>query len=150
MRKTVALCLICFFVGAGLGYLGGWFHYVKSPQIAAQKEAEQRDAEMKEMVRRGELTDVKPDRVTIKVDKGGGEIGKTVTYHVNEHSSVQIGMNFINNPGQKPDLTEYFAPGDYANLLVKDDQALVVHRELKSKEQAESEVADDEVVEPEQ
>jgi hypothetical protein len=53
----------------------------------------------------------------MKVDKGGGDLGKTVTLRTNEYTSVQVGMDFVNRPGQKLDLTEHFKPGDYCALV---------------------------------
>jgi hypothetical protein len=71
----------------------------------------------------------------MKVDKGGGDLGKTVTLRTNEYTSVQVGMDFVNRPGQKLDLTEHFKVGDYVDVLVKDGQALALHRDFRPSEE---------------
>ncbi|WP_025775147.1 hypothetical protein [Neomoorella thermoacetica] len=44
-------------------------------------------------------------------------------------------MNFVDKPGQNADLTKYFKAGDTINALVKDGQALALHREARPGEQ---------------
>jgi len=83
----------------------------------------------------GEIIKLSYNSVTVKVDKSGGEErGKTVKYHINNHSNIQIGMSYVGQPGQKLNLTQYFKVGDYADLLVKDGQAVLIHRDLRSGE----------------
>ncbi len=56
-------------------------------------------------------------------------------YRINEYTQVQIGMGFVNRPGEKVDLTKWFREGELVNLLVSDGQAVLVYRELRSEEQ---------------
>ncbi|MCL0028339.1 hypothetical protein M1M88_01315 [Peptococcaceae bacterium] len=87
------------------------------------------------MVRYGEVISVEPERITVKVEDGGGDIGKTITVQTNEYTSVQFGMKLMNEPNVKVDLTQWFKTGDYVDMLVEDGQVLVIHRELRPGEQ---------------
>lgn len=129
----VVLCIFCFGLGFGSGWFGARYHYVVAPQKKVQEEAKKRQEELNKMVRRGRVVSVEPDAITVKVEKGG-EAGKSVTYRTNEYTSVQVGMDFVNQPGQKVDLTKHFRPGDYADLLVKDGQCLALHRDFRPEE----------------
>lgn len=131
----IVLCVFCLGLGFGSGWFGARYHYVAVPQKKAQEEAKKRQEELNKMVRRGKVVSVEPDAITVKVEKGGGEVGKTVTYRTNEFTSVQVGMGFVNQPGQKLDLTKHFKAGDYVDLLVKDGQALALHRDFRPGEQ---------------
>lgn len=46
-----------------------------------------------------------------------------------EYTSIQVGMGFVNKPGEKTDLTKWFNSGDTLDTLVKDGQALALHCE---------------------
>ncbi|WP_134642972.1 hypothetical protein [Ammonifex thiophilus] len=87
------------------------------------------------MVRHGEVQEVRPDSLKVKVEKGGGDVGKEVTARTTEFTSVQVGMGFVNRPGEKVDLTRYFRPGDRVDMLYRDGQALALHRDLRPGEQ---------------
>ncbi|MDI6710455.1 MAG: hypothetical protein QME76_07185 [Bacillota bacterium] len=115
----------------GLGYFLAWERYVNLPMKQAREAARQQQEELNKMVRHGEAVEVKPEAITIKVEKGGGDIGKTVTARVNEYTSIQIGMGFVNKPGEKLDLTRWFKQSDQVDMLYKDGQAMAVHRELR-------------------
>ncbi|MEW6226473.1 MAG: hypothetical protein AB1700_00030 [Bacillota bacterium] len=127
---TVVLCLFCFGLGFGSGWLGARYSYTVLPEKKVREEAEKRQKELDKMVRRGRIASVEPDVLTVKVEKGGGDVGKTIALRTNEYTSVQIGMDFVNQPGRKLDLTQYFKAGDYVDALVKDGQALALHREF--------------------
>ncbi|MGQ9513343.1 hypothetical protein [Thermodesulfitimonas sp.] len=131
----VALCIFCLGLSFGLGWFGARYHYVVAPQKKVQEEAKKRQKELDKMVRHGKITSVEPDAVTLKVEKGGGDVGKTITLRTNEYTSVQVGMGFVNQPGRKLDLTQHFKAGDYVDALVKDGQALALHRDLRPGEQ---------------
>ena len=94
------------------------------------------------MVRHGEVVSVEPERITVKVEDGGGDIGEIIAVRTNEFTSVQVGMRFVNEPGIKTDLTQWFKTGDYVNMLVKDGQALALHRELRPGEQQKEEITE--------
>lgn len=64
------------------------------------------------------------------------DVGKTITYRVNEYTSIQVGMGFVNKSNEKADLTKWFQKGDEIDLLVRSGQAMAMHRELRPGEQA--------------
>ena len=127
----VVLCLFCLGLGLGFGWLGARYSYTVLPEKKAKEEAKKRQKELEKMVRRGKITSVEPDALTIKVEKGGGDIGKTITLRTNEYTPVQVGMNLVSRLGQKLDLTKHFKVGDYVDALVKDGQALALHRDFR-------------------
>lgn len=137
IRKAVfALILIAsVLVGAAAGFGGGYYKYVHVPKVKAQEMAKKQQEELNKMVRHGEAKEVKPDAITIEVTKGGGDVGQAITVTTNEYTSVQVGMGFVNRPGEKTDLTKWFRPGDRVDALVKDGQAVALHRELRPDEQ---------------
>jgi len=138
IRKSVlaVTLVVSLLVGAAAGFGGGYYKYVHVPKVKAQEMAKKQQEELNKMVRHGEAKEVKPDAITIEVTKGGGDIGQTVTFTTNEYTSVQVGMGFVNKPGEKTDLTKWFRPGDRVDALVKDGQAVALHRELRPDEQA--------------
>ncbi|MFU0783786.1 MAG: DUF5666 domain-containing protein [Thermoanaerobacterium thermosaccharolyticum] len=138
MKKLVLVLAFILTLGLGFGggFYAGYYKYVKQPQIAAQEQAKKQQAELNKMVRHGEVLDVKPDEVTVKVQKGGGDIGKTITAKINQYTSVQIGMNFVNKPDETTDLTKYFQKGDSIDMIYKDGQAMALHRDLRPNETA--------------
>ncbi|MGB9904938.1 MAG: copper amine oxidase N-terminal domain-containing protein [Desulfotomaculales bacterium] len=93
--------------------------------------------ELDKMVRYGKLIAVEPGKVTLKVERGGGDIGQTIDLSINEYTSIQIGIYAfgVNKPGEKTDLTKWFKVGDTVHALVKDGQALSLYRELRPGEQ---------------
>lgn len=113
--------------------------YIKSAETIAQEKAQEaakkQQEELKKMTRSGEVVTVKPESITLRVESGGGDIGQTITVTANEYTSIQIGMNFVMKPGEKPDLTKYFKPGDKIYALVKNGQAMALQRELRPNEQ---------------
>lgn len=131
----VVLCLFCLGLSFGSGWLGARYSYTVLPEKKAKEEAKKQQKELEKMVRHGKITSVESDTLTIKVEKGGGDAGKTVTLRTNEYTSVQVGMDFVNRPGQKLDLTEHFKVGDYVDVLVKDGQALALHRDFRPGEE---------------
>lgn len=137
IRKSIlAVILIAsLLIGATAGFGGGYYKYVRAPRVKAQELAKKQQEELNKMVRHGEAKEVKPDAITIEVTKGGGDVGQTITVTTNEYTSVQVGMGFVNKPGEKTDLTKWFKPGDRVDALVKDGQAVALHRELRPDEQ---------------
>lgn len=87
--------------------------------------------EMKKLVRTGKVISVSPEEIKMKVEKGGGDIGKTIALRTTEYTNVQIGMAFVNRPGDKTNLKAWFKNGDNINALVKDDRILVIQREIR-------------------
>lgn len=137
MRKGILALIVvtAFIAGAVAGFSGGYYKYVAAPRKQAVEMAKKQQEEMNKMVRHGTLTAVEPDKLTIKVEKGGGDIGQTLTLATNEYTSIQVGMGFVNKPGEKADLTKWFKAGDTIDALVKDGQALALHREPRPGEQ---------------
>lgn len=134
IKKAITVILILL-VGIGLGCGISYYKYTVVPQAKAKRAVEKAQEEVQQMVRHGKLITAKPNTLTMKVDKGGGDIGKTVALRTSEYTSVQVGMDFVNRPGQKLDLTEHFKVGDYVDVLVKDGQALALHRDFRPGEQ---------------
>jgi hypothetical protein len=122
------------------GFAGGFwashYKYITAPHKKARETAEKQQEALNRMVRRGEAVTVEPEKITIKVEKGGGDIGKQITLRTNEYTNVQVGMGTVSRPGQKTDLTTCFKPGDSVDALVIDDQATALHREPRPGEQA--------------
>lgn len=133
LRKSILVLIVvgAFLAGFGAGFGAGYYYYVHTPQKKMQEEARKQQEELEKMVRRGEAVEVMPDAIKVKVEKGGGDAGKTITARISEYTSVQVGMGFVNEPGVKLDLTQWFKPGDYVNLLYEDGQALALHRDLR-------------------
>lgn len=137
LRRSVlaVIIIVSLLAGFASGFGGGYYKYVYAPQKKAQEVAKKQQEELNKMVRRGEVVSVEPDKLTVKVEKGGGDIGKAITVRTNEYTSVQVGMNFVSEPDKKTDLTQWFKAGDYVDMLVKDGQVLALHRELRPGEQ---------------
>ena len=132
---TIILWVCCLAVGFGGGWYGAYQKHVAAPERAARELAQQQQAELDRMVRRGKAVAVKPDALTVEVKEGGGDLGKTITVRANEYTAVQIAMNFVNQPGEKTDLSKWFRAGDQVDLMVKEGQILAVHRESRPGEQ---------------
>lgn len=130
IRKSILglFFAIAFIVGGLIGYGGAYYHLIYVPQKNAQVVAEQQKQNLNEMLRRGRVVNVEPEKLSVRVDEGSS---KTITVKVNESSSVQIGMNFINQSGEKLDMTKWFQEGDLVDLLVEKDQAIALHREVR-------------------
>lgn len=137
LKKSVLVIIVIasLLVGFAGGFGGGYYKFVHAPKVEAQEAAKKQQEELNKMVRHGEVVSVEPDKLTMKVEKGGGDIGKTITAKVTEYTSAQIGMGFVNKPGEKLDLTKWFKQGDSVDMLYKDGQAMALHRELRQGEQ---------------
>ncbi|GAB6274760.1 MAG: hypothetical protein STSR0004_16250 [Peptococcaceae bacterium] len=109
--------------------------YLKSESFvirdAQQEAAAKQKEEMEKLVRTGKIVSVSPEEIKLKVEKGGGDIGKTVTLKTTEYSNIQIDMTFVSSPGKKINLKDWFKNGDNVNALVKDERILALHRELR-------------------
>lgn len=107
------------------------------PQKAngAGQQSSLNSVELNKMVRYGTLIAVEPEKMTLKVEQGGGDIGQTINISTNEYTSIQIGMSFVNKLGEKTDLTKWFKIGDKVDAIVKDGQALALYRDLRPGEQ---------------
>jgi hypothetical protein len=137
LRKSILAVIVIVSLLAGLagGFGLSYYKFVRAPKVKASETAQKQQEEMNKMVRHGEIVSIEPDKLTMKVEKGGGDIGQTITASVNEHTSVQIGMGFVSKPNEKVDLMKWFANGDRASVLYKDGQALALHREPRPGEQ---------------
>ncbi len=132
MRKPLLIFATIFslLIGVILGAGGMYYASQVVPEKKAQEVARQQQEKLNRMLRQGEIVKVKPDEVTVKVNDGGGDIGETVTVITNEYTSVQVGMAFMNKPGEKTNLTEWFAVGAHIDMLVEDGQALALYQEV--------------------
>ena len=127
-KHVVAGLLLILFAGV-LGYFIGYQQ--GQPAREHQKLIEEHQRKIEELERAGEVVEVAPEKITIKVEKGQDDVGKTISVRTNEYTNIQIGMSFVNRPGDKTDLTEYFKPGDYVHMLMEDGQAFLIYRELR-------------------
>lgn len=135
MRKQIIITIIIALCVGALGFAGGWYKFIKAPQIKAQKEIKAQQEQMQQMTRHGEVQDLTGNTLTIDIDKSGNKETGKQKYRINEFTSIQIGMQFVNQPGDPIDLTHWFQKGDYVDLLVKDGQAVLIHRDLRSGEE---------------
>lgn len=138
MRKKVLAAVAVFSVLAGisLGVLGHWLFTEKLPRDRAMAVAKKQQEEMNRMMRSGEVTDVKPDGITLKVNRSGDpavEVGTELTLRVDAGTTVQEGMNMLKRPGQEVDVTRYVKRGMKVDVLERDGRALVVHWELSGR-----------------
>jgi len=123
---------VSLIVGIVIGtYTLGRYIYVIGPQKAQQEAVTKHMKEMNKLVRSGKIVSITPENFSIKVEKGGGDIGKTITLRTTEYTTVQVAMKFLNNSGEKIDLTKWFKVNDDVDALVKDDRVLALHRELR-------------------
>ncbi|HHW44114.1 MAG TPA: hypothetical protein GXX25_09985 [Desulfotomaculum sp.] len=139
LRKSVLAVIVIasLIVGAGLGAGGHWYLADHRPKVKMMEMAKKQQEQLNKMVRSGEVTDVKPDEITLKVQRSGDPQfeGKAITVKTDRYTNVQEGMNFVSKPGQATDLSRYLKPGMQVDLLVNGDKALAVHWE-KAPEQA--------------
>jgi hypothetical protein len=138
LRKSILAVIIMVSLLAGFagGFWTSHYKYIIAPQKEAQETAQKQQEALDKMVRHGEAVTIKPEKITIKVEKGGGDIGKTITLGTTEYTSIQVGMGFVGKPGQKTDLTTCFKSGDSVDALVIKDQATALHREFRAGEEA--------------
>ncbi|QSZ27601.1 hypothetical protein ACETAC_01410 [Aceticella autotrophica] len=136
MNKGIfaAILIIVFGLGFGGGFYTSYYKYVKKPQMAVQEQAKKQQEELNKMVRHGKIVSVAPDRMEMKVEKGGGDIGKTIKAETTQFTSIQVGTGFVNKPNEKTDLTKWFKEGDTVDMLYKDGQALALHRDPRADE----------------
>ena len=144
LRKSIlaVIIIISLIVGIAGGFGGAYYKYVYAPKKEAERIAKEQQERLNEMVRYGEVVSVEPERITVKVKDGGGDIGETITVKANERTSVQVGIGLVNEPGVKVDLTQWFKTGDYVDMLVEDGQVLAIHRELRPEEQQKEEITE--------
>jgi archaellum component FlaF (FlaF/FlaG flagellin family) len=122
--------LIAFCIGVGAGWYGAWYQYVKRPVVQQQQEMEKQQKEMEKMTRRGDVTKVSANSVTLNVTAGGDDVGKTLTYAVTSTTRVQIGSQIM----EEGDLTKHIIPGDFVHVMVKDGQVVSLYRALRAGE----------------
>jgi hypothetical protein len=134
--RTAALVFAVLLVGAALGFGGGWWAYVRVPKARMEAAAREQQEMLQRMARHGEVLEVRPDAVTVRVERGGGDVGRTIEATVGPLTTVQIGMSFVDKPGEKIDLTEWFRPGDAVDMIYREGRALALRRELRPGEQA--------------
>lgn len=135
MKKQIIITVIIALLVGIIGFVGGWYKFIKAPELKAQKEVKAQQEQMEQMTRHGEVKEVTENTITIDIDKSGSKETGKQKYRGNEYTSIQIGMQFANQPGELLDLTQWFKKGDYVNMLVKDQQAVLIHRDLRNGEQ---------------
>lgn len=131
LRKQIIFIVIVAVLAGTLGFAGGWYKFVKAPVLKVQKETRLQQEEMQKMTRHGEITGLTGNGLTLLIDKSGDGKKGEQKYRTNEYTSIQVGMQFVNKSGEPADLTQYFKKGDYVDLLVKDGQAVLIHREAR-------------------
>ncbi len=135
MRKQIIITVIIALLVGIIGFTGGWYKFIKAPELKAQKEVKAQQEQMEQMTRHGEVKEVTENTITIDIEKSGNKETGKQKYQANEYTSIQIGMQFVNQPGKLINLTQWFKKGDYVNMLVKDGQAVLIHRDLRNGEQ---------------
>lgn len=129
-KVVVIITILALVTGLSAGIGIGYYKYTVFPQKKAAADAEKQQKALEQMVRSGEVEKVTPEQITMKIKDAPKDKGKTKTYRINEYTQVQVGMKFVSKPGAKTDLTKYFKKGDTVSLLVKNDQAVSVYREV--------------------
>lgn len=136
MRKIVVAVILSLLVGVVAGCAGCYYKYVYVPQAKAREMAREQQEKINKATRHGEVVSVEPDKLTVKVEYGGGDVGQTVTYKITENTPVAVGYGYVNKPGEKADLTKYFHQGDTVHMMVKGDTILYLNRGTRKDEQA--------------
>ena len=131
-KKYVIITIILIVLAGVLGYFIGYQQ--GQPTMGYQELIEEHQREIEELKRAGEVVEVTPERMTIKVKEGQDDVGETISVRTNRYTNIQIGMSFVNRPGIKTDLTKYFKPGDYVYMLTEDGQAFLIYRDLRPDE----------------
>lgn len=114
------------------GFLVGYFTTIK-PQSDEKHKADALQQKMQSMVRDGVITAIMPTQVTVHLDQGT-DAGQTKTYKATEYSGIQIGQYCLNEQSKICNLKKYFKKGDNVQLLVKGNQLVLLHREMRPKE----------------
>lgn len=107
-------------MGTFFGVFIHWLFVDHMPKVKMTELAGQRQEEMNKMVRSCKLTDVKPEELTITVEKSGDpsvETGKEITLKVDAGTTIQEGTNMLNQQGQVVDATKYLKPGMKVDVL---------------------------------
>lgn len=131
-KKYIVISVIAILFVGVLGYLIGYQQ--SQPEREKQALVEEHQRKVEELQRAGEVVEVAPEKLTFKVEEGQEDVGETISVRTNKHTGIQIGMGFVNRPGIKTDLTEYFQPGDYVHVMTEDGQAFLIYRELRPDE----------------
>jgi hypothetical protein len=134
--KKIALLTGCLFIGAALGFLGGFYAYKIYPQVHAMKVAQATQARLSGELRHGAITSMGTDTVAIKVTQGPADLGKTLALRANPNTTIQVGSAVLNRSGEPADLTRWYKVGDTVDMLTKDDLTMdAIFRPLKQGEQ---------------
>ncbi|MFX4261199.1 hypothetical protein ACOBQJ_03245 [Pelotomaculum propionicicum] len=128
MKKTIITSILIFVVGVLIGACGLYLAREVIPVRNAKMIAQEQQKELDSMVRQGIAEEITAD--TIKVNTGSD----VISLRTNQYTTVQVGMTMVSAKGQKTDLTKYFKAGENIDLLVKEDQALAIHRALRPDE----------------
>lgn len=120
-------------VGGGAGAYGDHYFSITRPQNIAMSQAQKQQEKLNEMVRHGNVTDVKPNQLTMKVTKAGIKAleGKTITLSVSPYCNIQAGQESVNKPGQPVDITKYLKVGQEIDVLdeeTKGDKGESIHQ----------------------
>jgi hypothetical protein len=134
--KLVGIIAGCLFVGAVLGFFGGFYTYRIYPQVHASRAAQVSQAKLNSEVRYGSIASIGADTVVIKVSKGATDVGKTLALRATANTTIQVGSAVMNKPGTAVDLTQWYKTGDAVDVLTKDDISLgAIFRPLKQGEE---------------
>lgn len=127
MKKSIALIAIALITGIFSGAGGMYYRINIYPEQQVQRMLEKQETQMREMVRSGEVIDVKTDEIKIKVEQSSKESlkGKELAVKINKDTTVQEGMKILENV----DIANRLKPGMRVNVMEKNGTALVVHWE---------------------
>ncbi|MEW5954894.1 MAG: hypothetical protein AB1815_14480 [Bacillota bacterium] len=123
-KKFAAIIAGVLIISVALGGLG--YFVAKLPELRAYNMAQQEQERLENMVHSGTVISVAENELTLKLagEQKKDEIQKI---KVTDYTSIQEGMTFLKEPGEKLDLTQYVQPGNLVQALVEDGEALVLH-----------------------
>jgi len=131
MRKPIVAVLIANSLLIGVAFGGFGMYYVKfiAPHNKVQAIVQKQQKELEKSVRSGEVLNVKPEELTMKVESSGESslIGKELVVKVDDQTTFQAGMNLLNKPGEAVDMTKHLKPGQKVDVMERDGLAAAVH-----------------------
>lgn len=139
MRKGIVISsmVLSFAFGGVIGVFGSYYFNITRPQQVAMSQAKKQADEINKMSRHGTVLYVKPDQLTVLVEKSGDPAyqGKTVTLATDYKTVIQEGGKLLSNPSGNSnmavDLTTCLKPGMTINILAHGDKAMDIEMREK-------------------